>query len=442
MKLIFLIISLFLTVINSDAQKRSTLIINFNGSAQKLQLLYAGKKISVDPDENGSKVITLKISSPQYIQLYRVPNRPELLYVFPNDKLEMTITGNAVGQLGFKGKHASLNDYLVNPANIEIGGGFTLSEEQYIKFLKNRVDSTVGKMLSNGFNLAFTQKEKKRIASKIYTSMVGYPNIRRRTDREYKPGDSYYSFIKGELYEDNTMLHVKDYTDFIQYMYAMLATKDLERYDAFEYAFATLQYIISNVKSNKIKSHLINYYANDYVRRNGIIEAGPIAKIFNNYVKEKELINKFNETWDTWAKITPGRVMPDMSFRDINNREVSLKSLKGKYVYIDVWATWCKPCIAEIPNLKKMEEKMKDRNITFLSISVDRDGDAWKTMVKEDNFTGLQWHSPNRKFSEELMIVSIPRFILIDPEGKIVEANASRPNRDETYKLFQSLKGL
>lgn len=68
------------------------------------------------------------------------------------------------------------------------------------------------------------------------------------------------------------------------------------------------------------------------------------------------------------------------NFENIKGGTTSLKDLKGKYVYIDVWATWCGPCKAEIPHLKSLEEKYQGKNIVFVSISVDskEDHDAWQ----------------------------------------------------------------
>lgn len=129
----------------------------------------------------------------------------------------------------------------------------------------------------------------------------------------------------------------------------------------------------------------------------------------------------------------------------------SLQDLKGKYVYIDVWATWCGPCKAEIPALKEVEEKYHDKNIEFVSISVDdarRSGsdekahEAWKAMVADKELGGIQLFSDKAwqsDFIQAYKITSIPRFLLIDPNGNIVSADAPRPSSDGLIKLFNSL---
>jgi thiol-disulfide isomerase/thioredoxin len=142
---------------------------------------------------------------------------------------------------------------------------------------------------------------------------------------------------------------------------------------------------------------------------------------------------------------------PSPVFEDYENYAggtTSLTDLKGKYVYIDIWATWCGPCKRERPSLKALEKKFKGKNIEFVSISVDNvDGrrgsrDSWLSMVKNEQLGGIQLFADqdfNSKFIREYNINSIPRFILIDPSGNIVEANAMRPSDPGISAYFEGL---
>ena len=140
------------------------------------------------------------------------------------------------------------------------------------------------------------------------------------------------------------------------------------------------------------------------------------------------------------ARIEKGKVAPEFhNFLDYKGGKKSLKDFRGNYVYIDVWATWCKPCIAQIPFLKELEKEYKGKNLNIVSISTDEDrrsGGSWEAakskwskMVKEKNLGGTQlWAGRDGlSFSLDYLIKGIPRFILIDPQGKIVDANAPRP---------------
>lgn len=135
---------------------------------------------------------------------------------------------------------------------------------------------------------------------------------------------------------------------------------------------------------------------------------------------------------------------PDFAFPDINGKTVSLRQLRGKYVYIDVWATWCGPCKGEIPHLGKLEAALHGKNIRFVSISVDKQKDkmAWQKFVKEKHLQGIQLmvnKDTDEPFTRKLNINSIPRFILIDPDGKLVDANALRPSNPDLKKQLEQL---
>ena len=138
-----------------------------------------------------------------------------------------------------------------------------------------------------------------------------------------------------------------------------------------------------------------------------------------------------------------GMKAPGFSYRDVDGNVVCLKDLRGKYVYIDVWATWCMPCRGESPALKELKEKMRDKNIHFVCISCDKDIDKWKQMVKDDRLSGIQVNTGgDRAFMEAFGIRGIPRFILLDPKGKIVDPKMTRPSQSVTLQTLMSLKGI
>ncbi|MCF6129370.1 TlpA family protein disulfide reductase [Flavobacterium sp. AS60] len=134
---------------------------------------------------------------------------------------------------------------------------------------------------------------------------------------------------------------------------------------------------------------------------------------------------------------------PNFDYENHAGGKTTLESLKGKYVYIDLWATWCGPCRAEIPFLKELEKSLHDKNIAFVSISTDseKDHEKWRTFVKEKELTGIQLYADraNMDFIKAFNVNTIPRFILIDPTGTVVDADAARPSDP---KLKEQLAGL
>ncbi|MEO8533062.1 MAG: TlpA disulfide reductase family protein [Flavobacterium sp.] len=164
----------------------------------------------------------------------------------------------------------------------------------------------------------------------------------------------------------------------------------------------------------------------------------------------KKSFEQFNEyafqEYETASKMNSfkGKASPEFDYENHKGGKVKLSELKGKYVYIDLWATWCGPCRAEIPFLQKVEEKYHGKNIEFVSISIDvqKDHEKWKKFVTDKQLGGTQLFSDNdwkSAFVTNYEVTGIPRFILIDPQGNVVDANAARPSSPELQTQLDSL---
>ena len=189
-------------------------------------------------------------------------------------------------------------------------------------------------------------------------------------------------------------------------------------------------------KMDEIKNELTTYFnsqteIDSTLISNSLKEITPMMKYY------KELIGKIGAVKRKLPKGTPS---PTFDYENHKGGKTSLADLKGKYVYIDVWATWCGPCIVEVPALKRLEASYEGKNITFVSISVDDKIDLWRKMVTDKSLGGTQLHfGSDRTFTTEYMIKSIPRFIVLDPNGAIVNPDAPRPSSPKLIELFNEL---
>ena len=112
---------------------------------------------------------------------------------------------------------------------------------------------------------------------------------------------------------------------------------------------------------------------------------------------------------------------------ELNAIKEEVENLKVKLVLMDIWATWCGPCLANVPYIKELEEKYKNEDFEVLSISIDslNDKEKWKEMIKAKQMAGEHlFAGAESRFPLDYQISYIPRFILISPEGKILNNDA------------------
>ncbi len=170
-----------------------------------------------------------------------------------------------------------------------------------------------------------------------------------------------------------------------------------------------------------------------------------IIALVKQLVKDNDLLNTLSKHIDLVNKLKAGQPFPALpALTDLNDKEVKYEQLplKGKLLFIDIWATYCPDCRKELPALEALQEDYKAEPITFVSISVDRDKEAWKTMVKEKKLGGIHLYaSPETKelFKELYDLRSIPRYMLIDEKGNIINANLPMPSDKNLKELITAM---
>ncbi|MDT7833266.1 TlpA disulfide reductase family protein [Flavobacteriaceae bacterium S356] len=158
---------------------------------------------------------------------------------------------------------------------------------------------------------------------------------------------------------------------------------------------------------------------------------------------------KFLEVKVLRDRMAKGQPSPEFNdYLNYKGGKNNLSDYKGTYVYIDLWATWCKPCIAQFPAQKQLEKDYHGKNITFLGIATDDERTArswdkakklWRDAVKKYDLGGVQLFAVDKEFAVGFSVSTIPRYILLDPEGVIVDNNAPRPSDPKLRKLFTEL---
>ena len=149
-------------------------------------------------------------------------------------------------------------------------------------------------------------------------------------------------------------------------------------------------------------------------------ELMPVKEFHAELLKQKQMTESSKNTQN-------GAVAPDVSLPDPQGNMQNLYDLRGKYVLLDFWASWCRPCRMENPNLVAVYNQYKDKGFDIFQVSIDRDKEAWIKAIQDDNLSA--WHhvidqqttqpSPSQIYN----VVSIPTNFLIDPDGQIIATN-------------------
>jgi thiol-disulfide isomerase/thioredoxin len=229
------------------------------------------------------------------------------------------------------------------------------------------------------------------------------------------------------LYSDYYQLYVRNYISGIA-GFAMVFDGPEDYPEYYERQMAEALRLLKN---EEVKNYMIKELAVEAMRETGTRDISKFMSTFEQNCTNELMKSRVMKIWSNYASIQPGSSCPEIECYDASGKNIRFADLKGKALYIDVWATWCGPCKREIPMLKELEAAYHGKDIEFVSISTDKDIEAWKAFIVKENLGGLQVHQSENfdlTISKHFIVNSIPRFILIDADGKIVSADAPRPS--------------
>lgn len=162
-----------------------------------------------------------------------------------------------------------------------------------------------------------------------------------------------------------------------------------------------------------------------------------MKKIITSFVISLFILSSFG----LYAQTTEAIDLNDPKYSSKTFQSI-LDQYKGKVVYLDFWASWCSPCKKEMPYSEKLQETFKGKDVVFLYISVDRNGQSWQNSMKQLNLKGEHYRANatvHQELNAKFKVSSIPRYVLIDKTGKVNNANALRPSNPAVVESIQNL---
>lgn len=165
------------------------------------------------------------------------------------------------------------------------------------------------------------------------------------------------------------------------------------------------------------------FVVKDFAYKLNLDEMKAVRAKFDISLNGTSYIQQIESMISRMEKVQVGSIAPDFTLPDPEGNPISLSSLRGKYVLIDFWASWCPDCRKENPNIVTAWEKYKDKNFAILGVSLDRNKDQWLAAIEKDKLTWT--HVSDLKYwSSEAAVLYcirwIPMSYLLDPEGKIL----------------------
>ncbi len=438
-----LILLIFASIIFFSCQsKKADYIIfkgNFINGNSKLTLQKGNETFDINQKLDSVFCDTIKTGTGFY---FLSKDRMSVsLYLEKGDVLDVTINSQNLKDIKINsGNTKEENEYLLGERKrkseaIKAVGGmknlFSMKEDEFISTVdKMQKDSESALDSLHGLSKNFITLEKRKFNYDRLMQLTVYPNYYRylAKDKEYEPSDKFKSLTSKTDYNNN-----EDYNNLSIYR-QLVINHYSNKYSKQD---ANKDSIIEEIKNSKI-TDLRNDFGRMLIQylNPGTKDLKETVNKINDLVTDEKIKTQLQEKIESYKAIEKGNPSPQFSLKDINGKTVTLESLKGKAVYIDVWATWCGPCKGEIPHLQKIEKKYHGKKINFVSISVDEPKNKafWEKMVKDKKLGGIQLFSDNGwniDFVKRYQINGIPRFILLDKDGNIVTAQAPRPSSNE-----------
>ena len=454
-KIVFVIALLALFACDQKEVGSSDIIINgsvVNTDSDLAKVRGFGLVIEIPISEDGNFSDTLTIATDGYYDLF-VGRERASIYLEKGKSLAVTLDFNEFDEsLVYTGDLAAENNYLaakylLSEKEKPFREIYSLEEAEFLQEVKD-IYFTYIELFNNSKTMMskdFIELEASELTYEYITNLENYPQYHKylTSNDKLELSNDYYDILKNNNFTDTLAFkNSKWYPRMLEAHFGRLADEHVGSMKNPSPVLAYLNVLNHNLPNGPIKDELIFTKLRYGMTPDAHLDQ--VFELFKTSNTDSENLKTITERYELLKPLQPGNISPTFEYENFKGGTSKLSDFEGKYVYIDVWATWCGPCIREIPSLKELEKDYHNKNIEFISISIDveKDYEKWRKMVTEKELGGVQlmadddWSS---KFVTEYGINGIPRFILLDTEGKIVSADAMRPSDPNLRAMLDSL---
>jgi len=427
----------------------------FSGKIEKASKAFflldrEGKSDTVKLAKDGSFQLVIKQTKPEFF-LLQMGKNSLTLFLLPGDDFNAQFIGSTVpDNATYTGKSAPYAVYLtkrqredrdiasVKPYNNWPETTPTAFMTMRDSIRNGRIVSLDKEAKTNLFSAAFVALEKKSFNYQFANDLVLYRQV---AEEKYSQMPvEFINAVNETKRDDDAMAWNDQFLTFAQNLVkqeAALTYNQGNDKSYLHYYELQVNKVCELFITEKCRNAIYPRIMQDLIRDVGTQDLTSCLKKFEECCTNKTYVQRVKTYAAQFEYMYAGRNAPDAAFYDTTGKNMLFSDYRGKLLYVDVWATWCGPCKREIPDLKKLEEEYHGKEIQFLSVSTDKDLNAWKNYLRKNDMVGLQTHQSDK--SEEsvsilYMVNSIPRFLLIDEEGKIISADAPRPSSGELVR--------
>lgn len=437
---------------HAAAAIRLTIDVNERTHAQAV-VVYQTTIVEIPLDGNGHGEYVFENLPAVHAELFYGMEKKKF-FLEDGDDIAVSFVGNGFKEtLSFEVRNCPgkekiyqyLNEVqLIGPAQ----DAYTLSFDDYRAEVANKERSGMRLLKAwklDAYSPLFVKIEEGRIHYGLAQMLLMYPigHTSLTQDTTYRPDEHYYQVIESYVTEDRDLAGLKEYREYMREAAYALAMRGGRASSLYNKTVIQMEYFIDHLKDDAVLQALLNMLAIEQVEQYGIANIDELLNYHRTYVTDPVLKAAFQEKYDKWDLIHKGKPSPDFRAFDKERKAYTLADFAGKYLYIDLWATWCAPCRKELPYLRQLEQDYEDDNVTFVSMSIDEHSADWKAFIEKQEMAGLQlFLGVSSSFYKTYGITGIPHFIMIGPDGTIVDENMLRPSSPEIRSYFDRLPGL